>query len=231
MKKIICLLLALVCLFAVVSCDDNSGDQTGEQQGDQNGGQDGGSDKETKSISEVIAMSKPTVVTTHIAYNGDDVLEGEFITRTDGAISVFEYNYQRLATVPEMSDGRIKTVEGKIYYKDGQVYTTEGEAWVDVDTYVTSPFTVRIEEDKFKTYELSEDGKTLEGTIVAENSERVLGTAINADGDISIEIITNGYSYLYYINVSYKAAGSGALVTINTSYDYSSVELEVPGEE
>lgn len=197
------MLLALACMLAIVSCGN------------------------IESIIGIIEESRPTVVTTHVAYSGKDKLEGEFITKTDGASSVFEYSYMKYATVAEMSDSRIKTIEGKIYENEDGEITVEGAEWVAADTNSIVKFNLRIEESKFKTYDISRDGKKLNGTITSENSERVLGSAIKADGDITIEIVTDGVEYLYYINVSYKSE-SGADVSIRTSYDYSPVEIIIP---
>ena len=222
MKKIVCLLLVITCLFAVCACDNGGGNGTGTGS---NQGQ-GGSEV-VKSIPEIISSSKPATVTTQISYQGEDLLSGNYITKTDGTNSVFEYEYQRYATIAEMSDSRIKTVSGRVYYRDGEVSTTEGEEWVSSDVNQIVEFNLRIDEANFETYELSNGDKTLNGTIKAEKSERVLGSAISAEGDIAIEIITNGV-YLYYVNISYTSA-NGATVSINTSYDYSPVVVEIPG--
>lgn len=221
MKKIVCLLLAITCLFAVCSCDTNNGN------GGTNSDGNGGNNVQVLPIPEIIEDSKPATVTTQVSYQGEDVLHGNYVTTTDGVNSVFEYEYQRYATIAEMSPTRIKTVKGKVYYRDGQVSTTEGESWVSSEINQIVDFKLRIDENNFETYELTNGGKTLKGTIKSENSERVLGSAVAADGNISIEIITNG-TYLYYVNISYTSA-NGAKVTINTSYDYSPVVVEIPG--
>ena len=207
MKKILCLLLAIACLLAVVSC--------------------GGGNKKL-SIAEIVESSKPYTVTTRVYYDGEDDLGGMYITTTDGTNSIFEYEYERYATVAEMAEGRIKTVSGKIYYKDGKVTSNEGESWESSEINEIVDFSIKIDESKFSTYKISKDGKTLTGTVSSENSSRVLGVAIASDGDISIEIVTDGEANLYYMNISYKSAG-GALITVNTSYDYSPVTVVVPG--
>ena len=227
MKKIVCLLLLITCMFAICSCDVGS---LGGLLGD--GGDSGldlgfGFNEPVSSMPEIIAGSKPVTVTTLISYQGEDLLEGRYVTKTDGTHSVFEYEYDRYATVAEMSPTRIKTVNGKVYYRNGQVFATEGEGWVSSDINQIVDFNLRIDEANFATYKLTNGGKTLNGTVKPENSEIVLGSAIAATGDIAVEIITNG-TYLYYINISYTSA-NGAAVTINTSYEYSPVVVEVPG--
>lgn len=221
MKKIVCLLLLITCLFTVCSCD-NLGFLDGL------GGIVPGGGEEVLSIPEIVANSKPATVNTLVSYTGEDVLEGSYVTKTDGTYSVFEYEYDRYATVAEMSHSRIKTVSGKVYYKDGMVLTSEGEGWVSSEINQIVDFSLRIDESNFETYKLSKDRKTLTGTVTSENSERVLGANIAANGVISVEIVTNG-TYLYYIYLSYTSA-NGAAVTISTSYDYSPVVVEVPAE-
>jgi hypothetical protein len=231
MKKIVCLLLVITCLFAICSCDflglgGNSGDGSGSG-GSILDGLGFGNKEPVESIPDIIAGSKPATVTTHIAYQGEDLLEGHYVTKTDGTNSVFEYEYQRYSTITEMNKDRIKTVTGKIYYKNGLVSTTEGETWVSSEINQIVEFNLRIDEANFETYKLSKDGKTVTATLKSENSERVLGSELKSEGDINVEIITNGH-YLYYVNVSYTSA-NGAAVTINTSYDYTPITVEIPG--
>lgn len=209
MKKILCLLLAVACLFAIVSCNK------GETE---------------KSISDIIAESKPNTITTNVVYKlGDDVLSGEYITKKDGDNSLFEFNYKRYSTVAEMNPTRIKDVVGKVYYTDGKVTSTDGDEWVSAEVNQIVDYTIRLDETKFKTFSVSEDGKTLTAAFTADNSYNVLGIALETEGDISLSVRTNG-TYLYYVDIEYKTA-SGAEVTVNTSYDYSPVTVVIPGTE
>ena len=209
MKKIICLLLAVTCIFAMASCGSKA------------------------SIEDVIANSKPTEVTTFVDYMGTtDKLEGRYTTRIDGAKSLMEYSYQRYAEPSEMHEGRIKTVTGTVWYYNGQVSHDEGATWVSSTTQDVVTINLRFEKDKFETYEYSDDGNSITATLKAEYSERVLGVAIdtatNAEtGEkslITLAVNTNG-TYLYSVRITYVAV-SGATVDVNTSYTYSPVTLD-----
>ena len=222
MKKLIALLLALTCLFAIVSCDDETPDEGNNGDTGNNGNQVVLAD-----FSKIVENSKPTKVTTFVDYGGVDNLKGRYVTLSDGnGNSSFSYEYQRYATIAESNaDGRIKTVKGVTYFKDGEYYKTEGDALEGdaVDSVVS--FSLRMEADKFKTLEYSENGNSAVGTLSASDTERVLGVSIDAKDVVTVEITTNG-NYVYAISISYTTQ-NGANVLINTTYDYVPVVINL----
>ncbi len=223
MKKVLALLLAFCCIFVAVSC---GGD------GDNNGNGGANNDSKVKAISDVINNSQPTYMDTLTSYNVDgEEYKGRFETTIDKAASrsSFTFNYARPALVEEMHDSPTKTVSGTVYYKDGQVSVNEGDSWETVGNKYLE-LNINLDASKLKEYTVSEDGNSITAKVLPANAERVLGTVIDAEGDISVEITTNG-TYLWRVLVTYTAAGTGAEVSVDTSYDYSIRTLVFPGDE
>ncbi len=214
MKKIICLLLILACAFAMVSCKKKN--------------------KETESgvetISKIVNESLATKIVTKTEYlvEGEETLTGKYTTEIDRSRgnSKFTFEYQRYARIEDMNDDRIKTVKGSVFYNaDGNVSYNEGDTWEAADAIAYLPFSLDINESRFVSYEVSEDGNNLKAEIAAGEAKRIFGTDISAEGNITLEIDTNG-KYLYEIRILYTAEGSGAKVNIQTSYDYSQVNVK-----
>ena len=202
MKKIICLLLALTCVFAVVSCSSTP----------------------EAAIEDIVNNSKPTKVTTLVSYVGARTLNGKFINTIDGTKSIYEFEFERMATVAEMNDGIIKTIKGTVYYKDGQVSSNEGDSWENCAVTEIVNFKLKLDKRNFKTFVYTEDGNSVNATIAPENVKNVLGVSVSAAGDVQVSIKTNG-TFLNRITISYVTT-DGAAVAVDTSYTYSPVTLD-----
>ncbi len=199
MKKIICLLLAVICVVGLVSCGDKA------------------------PVDEIIEKSAPTKITTMVSYIGEDTLNGTYVNEIDGDKSKFTYEFERRALVSEMHDSKIKTISGAVYYKDGKVSKTEGESWEDAPTAVGA-YKLNLDKGNFKSYEYTEDGNSVNAVLAADKAQAVFGVAIATTGDITVKITTNG-TYLYGVDISYTSQ-DGAAVSIRTSYTYSPVTLD-----
>ena len=214
MKKIICLLLILACAFAMVSCKKKNKDtETG-----------------VDTISNIVNESLPTKIVTKTEYlvEGEETLTGKYTTEIDRSRgnSKFTFEYQRYATIEDMNDDRVKTVKGSVFYNaDGNVSYNEGDTWEAANATAYLPFNLDINESRFVSHEISEDGTDLRAEIAASDAKKVFGTDISAEGNITLEVDTNG-KYLYEIRILYTAKGSGASVNIQTSYDYSQVDVK-----
>ena len=202
MKKIICLLLALTCVFTLFSCKK---------------------DKDLEKFVELVEASKPTKITTLTYYTvSGTVYKGNYETVFDGENFEMNYSYERKKSVSEgsASDTDNKVVEsGVVYYKDGK-YSEDGETWgaapVDVNSIT---FVLDLSQDNLGEYTLSEDGYTLSTTVDAQTAAKVLGITINAnDQGVKITVKTNG-KYLTGVSVSYATAT--ATVSVDTSYTYN----------
>ena len=222
MKKIISLLLSLTlilgCVLALGSC----------------GGEEEPPVVENVSIYDVAKASAPTKTVTLVSYlkaNGD-TLTDNYVMTVEGNNSIFEYNRTRMLTPEEAielgADSRYYTEPTQyIYYKDG-LYSTDGSNWAAV-----APSTAIIKFDLKEEYltevSITEDNTELVAKISAENIKNVFGVELDVDGDFTITVESNGVN-LSMVRVSGKT-GSGASISINTSYTYSKQTLKFPSVE
>lgn len=211
MKKIVCLLLVLACSFAMFACGDK-----------------GKSDVD--GISKIVNESLATKIVTQVDYVpvDDDALSGIYTTSVDrnSKKSQFTFVYSRYATVEEMHTGYTKTVEGSVWYdSNGQVSRDEGDTWEPNDAPAYLSHSLDISAARFVSVTISEDGTDLTAEIAPSETKRVFGTEISAEGNVVLNVDTNG-TYLYEIKVTYTAKDTGAKVTVVTSYDYGEVKFD-----
>lgn len=211
MKKLISLVLVLVCVLALAACAPTADTGT----------------KDIFALAE--AKATPTRIVTGVKYLSDGTAyEGRYVTESEGQNAIMTYSYQRPARLDEMADSEMKTVTGKLYYKDGKVssdgatYETESLGWTGVG------FT--LVKDALTEIRLSEDGRELTAQVAPANAEQVFGSAIETDGtDILLTVKSNG-THLTAVNIAYTAK-SGAQVTIDTSRSYNAVQLDFPSDK
>ena len=204
MKKIICLLLAIGCAFALFSCGE--------------GGVEG--------FASLIKASKPTVIVTQMSESdGDQTFKSTFTTTFDGNNFVFEYSTQRYRTVEEgLGEGTtelIKTETGKIYYSNGK-YSEDGVTWFSAaPDVVAKQVKLDLNANNLDYYDISSDGKSLSAILTAAQAELVFGVAIAATGDIELEIDTDGKN-VRSIAIKY-ATETLKSVFIYITYSYAEV--------
>lgn len=212
MKRIISVLLVVICVFSLFSCG------------------------EADDVISIVNSSKPTKITTQTTYNSEnDTLVGSFVTTVNGSDSELVYEYQRYATVEEGvsaddPDAYIKTLSGVVYYKDGK-YSTDNENWTTEAPDATAmQVKLNLTEKNLGNYKVSKDGKTLTATTTADKASKMLGVTISANSDVEIVIKHDGTS-LRSITVSYSTENA-EYVEISTSYSYNKiVEDESETEE
>ena len=197
-----------------------------------------GEPSEADVIAEIANKSNPTKVTTKVDYltNAGDKLEGWYETTTDGTNAIFVYEYDRLATPAESIESgnsdRIITSKGVINFNNG-VYFGDEEEWKP-GSGTAFDLKFNIDLDLLKDVVVNEDGNVLEAKVSAENLTAVIGTNLNALGDASITVSTNGAN-LTDITVTCTTANGN--ITIRTSYTYNQqvlfpeVEEETDGTE
>ena len=181
----------------------------------------GGPDGATE-ICEIANNSKPTKVTTEVNYitNNNESLQGYYVTTTDGSNAIFEYSYDRFATPAESielgNSDRIITSEGVINFKDG-VYFGDEEDWKP-GSGTAFDLKLKFDTSFFKDIVVSEDMCTLEAKISAEKLVAFIGTDLNASGDATVTITTNGVN-LTGVTISCTTANGS--ITIRNSYTYN----------
>ena len=178
-------------------------------------------------VYDIVAESQPTKVTTEVSYTtiDGDALTGFYITSVNGSDTVFEYEYQRLATPEEsLKDGdlnRVKTISGVIYYHDG-VYSYGDNAEWKPGTGSAIDLKFNIKEEYLKNVQFNEDGTVLTADITPENAIHVLGSDIRAVDDITIVVETNGVN-LTLVTISCPTQIGD--LAIRTSYTYNTQDL------
>ena len=212
MKKIICLLLVLISLFACTSCAlvDKIFGKKGS----------------VETVRGIVDDSQPTKIVTRTEYVGKDTLTGLYTTKIDRAsgVSQFDFEYQRYAEVEDLLPESIKTVHGSVvYHADGSVTDANGDTWSAEDALGYIFESINLDPAGFKSYELLDNGNDLKAYVPAGESVRIFGTSVEAKGDILLEIDTNG-KYLYNVKITYTATDD-ATVVVNTSYDYAHVSV------
>lgn len=206
MKKIICLVLALVFASSFVSCGDGG----------------------AETFISIVETSQPTVIITQTTINdGSEEFKGEFTTTIGESEIVMEGTYLRYATVEEGvaaddPEGYIKSVPFKVYHKNGK-YSTDGETWfAGAPDETALQVKLNLSEKHLGKYEISKDGKTLSTIITSEDAKEILGISIEAvDDEVQLEIVHDG-TLLRSISIIYATEISDS-VTIATSYSYGKV--------
>ena len=214
MSRILCALMALVCMFSMFSCGIFGNDEGEDKSG-------------VAAISEIINNAKPTRVITHVSYTLDgETLKGRYTTQYDRANNKgkFDFSYERRAVPGEsMSLGSIETIEGTVYSNNGEFSYDECATWQGGGVGYLE-YSLDITESKLATYEVSEDGNSLTATVAKENAKRVFGVDISSEGDINLSVVTSGAD-LYNVTISYTTT-TGASVVIETSYESLIINLD-----
>ena len=210
MKRILCLILAAtLCIGAALTL-----------------GSCGGSDKDIFDLAKELNPTKTVTFVEYKTASGDD-LGGEFVLEKDGSDAIFTYLYKKYRTSDELiadnTNERIKEFSGTVYCKDGK-YSEDGKTWGSSPV----PFELKFDlnKDNLTNVSITDDGKTLSAEIAADKVEAVLGTALSAEGAISLVAVSNG-TYLTGITVSCTTS-SGAQLVIRTSYSYNELSLVFP---
>ncbi len=210
MKKIISLLLVLCTVFTFFACKK---------------------EKSVSGIAEIVNNSNPTKIVTKVDYvYGDITLKSSYVTEKDtkDGEQRFDFSYQRMA-IPGVDDSSsyIKTVSGVVYQD------TVGNRYGDTETEADAPaylvYDMKLNESRFSSVTVSEDNKNFDAKLPASEAIRVFGTDLAAEGEITVKIQTNG-EYLYSIYITYTAAETGAIVVINTSYDYTDINIDLESD-
>ena len=208
MKKIICLILALACVFSLFSCGN------------------------VNSFIDIVNESAPTKILTVTSLNdGERKLTGRFETLIDGSDFELSYSYQRYTVPGENPDPEslLTTEEGVIYYKDGK-YSKDGENWVtEIPDAATQQVKLAFDKKNLGDYKISKDGKTLTASVTSEQAEAMLGINVGATDVVEITIKHDG-TYLRSIEIYYVTANAEA-ITISTSYSYIPVGQPEEPEE
>ena len=224
MKKIICLLLAIVTVFAFVSCgepcavcvDDNNDNICDVCENVYV--------SPANVIFNMVAESKPTTVKTVTEASKEGVSYiGVYNTTIyeDGSF-VYEYSQQRPVHINEDIEEPYVTEEGTVEYANG-VYVLNGVQVVGAPDVAYLNIKAAITRANIAEYKVDSTGRELSATISAETCKTIFGINVNAE-NVSLTVKTNG-TRLHQIILSYEDA-NGVVVTAQTSYSYTPVSSE-----
>lgn len=186
-------------------------------------------------IYDLINNSKPTKITTQIFYvvegedGEDETYNGLYTMTIAGNDAWISYSYQRLATPAEALEegcGRIKTVEGDVWYRNG-LYSEDGENWT-----AQAPDELAVlnfKEEYLTNPSVNASQTSLTAEVTPANAVKIFNTDLSAEGNIAISVKTNGVN-LSMIEMSANTK-LGAKVTINTSYTYNPITIDFPGDD
>ncbi len=208
MKKIIALLLALCCLFAVVSCNDNNTDGDGSGNGDGSGDNsvlDGAAGEQMKAVLEMFDDSIPTRsdTTTTQTIGGNVVLEStaSLVTGTiEGkAVSVYNGSYSSLREVGNTLNMTAPQTESKWYVEGKGVTDDKGATWdAEADDFAPKEGFIRLNLSAEMVYEAVYDEvyESLLLKIKKEHATSVIGAYLEEgqtiDSDIEVTVVTAG---------------------------------------
>ena len=210
MKKILCVLLAMLCLFSCTACKNGK--------------------KSKNHFFGDLGDNTATHIKTVVDYTFKDstgksnTFTGNYSTKINGEDSITEFSYERYADIgDEDSVNGVKTVTGKIFKKDGKITTSGGSIGKNE---ATDGFNLKLNlsEDSLDEYTLSEDKTTMTATVSGENIAKALGVALKTTGGVSLKLTGDGTNILT-MDVSYTTE-TGATVLIRTTFAYGEIALD-----
>lgn len=178
-----------------------------------------------------IANSSPaTHITTEVEYVYDgEVFSCWYDILVDGDDAIVDYRYQKYRTLDEgveTGGAYIEEQSGVIYYYDG-VYHTKTEEGVS-DSWVSAAadadFKFILVESLLISPKVSTDGTKLTATMTPENCETMFGFDFDAEGELTLEVVTNGVN-LEDVNISCTTT-NGAKLKFLTTYAARTEELD-----
>jgi len=199
MKKIICLILALACCFALFAC--------------------GKTDETLEAFLASVNASEPTDITTLTTHTrGDVYYNGTYETVITENGFVFTYEYEEKAPVTaDSTTGSVITKSGEIVY-DGQKYLLNGEPTTAAPEVAYMSLTLNLTAQTIGEYRLSRDGNTITAEISADQVKAIFGTEISATtATLTVKLAGNRLSR---VNLAYTTT-DGTEVLVETSYTYT----------
>ncbi len=234
MKKIIAVILALVCVFAMFSCKDNDSIEA-----------------KIEGIAKMYESSAPTKIVTQIKNTvGERVYEAE-LTFTTGSVgankaTVYEWWEDDFRSVSEGSGstivGAVKRVTGREEYLEGTGYRVSNNGitgkWDAEGTdFAPSRGAIKIDLTVENLIDPKYENDTLTFSVAPANASKVLGTVLDdqlgddaISGNVSVSVTSQGME-ITGVTISYVVAGEGdypdVTVTITSAYTYDLEEITI----
>ena len=199
MKKLIAILLAVVCAFALFSCTPANKPDGGETKGDLSLFTNA-----LKTVSPKSSTVRTTLTsdlgtlngTFNITYAGDD--------RATVTYEVEQFNEIDDSTAADFEPKSKKT--GTITYEDGKYTTSDG---ITREFTLATELKLNLDAEKM-AYTIEDGNMTLKATIESKNTKDVLGTEINAEVTLTVK---RNSTTITSVTISYETkAGTATIV-------------------
>lgn len=230
MKKLIAILLALVCMLSVCAC---SAPPAGGN-GDLTPPADAELQEVLDALSELIRTSTPTQSKVATLTGNADINLKSDLTITMGELSgktaaLYVHEYETLNDVGA-TEAKTKVVETKEYV-DGMGLRIDGGLWeVDQPSFVRrlTPYRMNLDGTLIKSVRTSDDGMIIAFTVPMDNASDVFTsfdakTIASMTSDISVRIETDG-SAVTCMEIVYDTKGvtnmTNPKVEIKAQYSY-----------
>lgn len=208
MKKIIALLLALTCVFALAACGDEP-DPTPTP----DGGDNTNTYEDLAPFTAAIAASNPASASINVAQTSTQfnvTMNGEYdvVYNEDGSATV-EYSYDKYNEITDDTTEVTTTVTGTATVdKDGNVTGS-------LNTTVTAATAIKVTLDGAKLGDYTVASGALIAKVAAADTASVLGVAISADVTLTITVANGNVATM---TISYESTVGP--VEIVCSYNY-----------
>ncbi len=209
LNSVLVLTLAFAAIFALAGC------QAGQEE-----------------IYSIANNCSATQITTSVQY----VYENETISTwydilvDDANNAIIEYEIGKYLSISEgVATGGdfVEEDSGVIYYYNGEYYDkTEDDGVSDswISAAADADFKFNLDKSLLIDPVVSEDGTELTAKMTSENCKTMFGFDLDADGEIHLEVLTNGIN-LTDVNISCTTK-NGAVLVIETTYTTRSGELD-----
>lgn len=217
MKKILAVILAVVCIFAMFSC---------------------GEDEVFSNMDTKFASSVPTrIVTTTTQVIGNTTLNGNYELKTgsvDGKVAtVAVYSYDELNKIEEGSGEDIttavKTVSGSKEFYAGKGVRIDGGSWADGYNFAPIAGSISLEINEKNVLEYTYENNTFTCKVSKEKAAEVLKIDVTPSSDVSVVITDNG-AEITSVTIEYTIVDADenypdTVVKIETQYYYGLQEV------
>ena len=204
MKKIIALLLALVCVISLAACGEDE--------------PAGGA--ELDAFTAAVAAADPNGARIETSVSSDTfgvTLAGEYdVTYNEDGSATVAYTYEQLRLIADdttSADGIKETLTGAATVAaDGKVTVVEGNGTIGAQITAVAGIKLNLDGSKM-TYSVSSG--MLSATVKAENTASVLGTAIASDVNLVVTVANGSVSA---ITLSYSTQDGAAEIVCLYNY-------------
>ena len=182
MKKIFVLLLAIACAFTMFSCGDDN--------------------NELKAFTTAIAATNPAEIEVETSFKTDfATLEAYSLTTISETGAKIDYWYDEFNTTAAGEDAPLlKRVTGSVT-RDAEGKYSDNGAYAEANGLSTG---AKLNLDAKKlTYTVTPDGNNLSATVLAADTEAVLGVAIASDVSI---VLTKNAETVISLTVTYTTS-------------------------